>query len=29
VARAFEQYAQVDPKNRVVANQLESRWNAK
>jgi len=29
VARAFEQYNQVDPKHRLVANQLESRWNAK
>ena len=28
-ARAFEQYDQVDPKHRLVANQLESRWNAK
>ena len=27
-ARAFEQYDQVDPKHRLVANQLESRWNA-
>jgi hypothetical protein len=27
-ARAFEQYAQVDPKHRLVANQLASRWNA-
>jgi hypothetical protein len=29
VARAFEQDDQVDPKHRLVANQLESRWNAK
>jgi DNA invertase Pin-like site-specific DNA recombinase len=29
VARAFEQYEQVAPKHRLVANQLESRWNAK
>ena len=28
-ARAFEQYDQVDPKHRLVADQLESRWNAK
>lgn len=28
-ARAFEQFDQVDPRNRLVANQLESRWNAK
>jgi DNA invertase Pin-like site-specific DNA recombinase len=27
--RAFEQYDQVDPKNRLVARELESRWNAK
>lgn len=27
--RAFEQYDQVDPKNRLVAQELESRWNAK
>lgn len=27
--RAFEQYNQVDPKNRLVAGELESRWNAK
>jgi hypothetical protein len=27
-ARAFEQYDQVDPKHRLVANQLESRWQA-
>jgi DNA invertase Pin-like site-specific DNA recombinase len=27
--RAFEQYDQVDPKHRLVASQLESRWNAK
>jgi hypothetical protein len=28
-ARAFEQYDQADPKNRLVTSQLESRWNAK
>jgi DNA invertase Pin-like site-specific DNA recombinase len=27
-ARAFEQYDQADPKNRLVTSQLESRWNA-
>jgi hypothetical protein len=27
--RAFEQYDQVDPKNRLVARELERRWNAK
>ena len=27
--RAFEQYDQVDPKNRLVAQELENRWNAK
>jgi hypothetical protein len=27
-ARAFAQYAQADPKHRVVTNQLESRWKA-
>jgi DNA invertase Pin-like site-specific DNA recombinase len=27
--RAFDQYDQVDPKNRLVAQELESRWNAK
>lgn len=27
--RAFDQYDQVDPKNRLVAEELESRWNAK
>lgn len=28
-ARAFEQYDQADPKNRLVTSQLESRWKAK
>jgi hypothetical protein len=28
-ARAFEQDDQVDPKHGLVANQLESRWQAK
>ena len=28
-ARAFEQYNEVDPRNRLVAAELESRWNAK
>jgi hypothetical protein len=28
-ARAFEQYNEVDPRNRLVANELESRWNKK
>jgi DNA invertase Pin-like site-specific DNA recombinase len=27
--RAFEQYDEVDPRNRLVAAQLEQRWNAK
>ena len=27
--RAFEQYNQVDPANRLVAEVLEQRWNAK
>lgn len=27
--RAFEQYDEVDPRNRLVATELESRWNAK
>lgn len=27
--RAFDQYDQVDPKNRLVAKELENRWNAK
>jgi hypothetical protein len=27
--RAFEQYDQVDPRNRLVAQELERRWNAK
>jgi DNA invertase Pin-like site-specific DNA recombinase len=27
--RAFEQYDQVDPRHRLVAQELESRWNAK
>lgn len=27
--RAFEQYNEVDPRNRLVAAQLERRWNAK
>jgi hypothetical protein len=28
-ARAFEQYNEVDPRNRLVAAELERRWNAK
>src|SRR5262249_21264702 len=28
-ARAFEQYNEVDPRNRLVATELERRWNAK
>ena len=28
-ARAFEQYDEVDPRNRLVAAELERRWNAK
>ncbi|MCP4935699.1 MAG: hypothetical protein GY927_16195 [bacterium] len=28
-ARAFEQYNEVDPRNRLVASELESRWNEK
>jgi DNA invertase Pin-like site-specific DNA recombinase len=27
--RAFEQYDEVDPRNRLVANDLEARWNSK
>ena len=27
--RAFEQYNEVDPRNRLVAAQLETRWNVK
>ena len=27
--RAFEQYDEVDPRNRMVAQQLEQRWNTK
>ena len=27
--RAFEQYDEVDPRNRLVATELEQRWNAK
>jgi DNA invertase Pin-like site-specific DNA recombinase len=27
--RAFEQYNEVDPRNRLVAQELEKRWNAK
>lgn len=27
--RAFEQYDEVDPRNRLVATELESRWNKK
>jgi DNA invertase Pin-like site-specific DNA recombinase len=27
--RAFEQYDEVDPRNRLVAEELERRWNAK
>ena len=29
VQRAFEQYNEVDPRNRLVASELERRWNAK
>lgn len=29
VQRAFEQYDQVDPRNRLVASELEGRWNTK
>ncbi len=29
VRRAFEQYDEVDPRNRLVAAELERRWNAK
>jgi len=29
VTRAFEQYDAVDPRNRLVASELEARWNAK
>ncbi len=29
VARAFEQYNEVDPRHRLVASELERRWNAK
>jgi len=29
VQRAFEQYDEVDPRNRLVAAELERRWNAK
>ncbi len=28
-ARAFEQYDEVDPRNRLVASELERRWNVK
>jgi DNA invertase Pin-like site-specific DNA recombinase len=28
-SRAFEQYNQVDPRNRLVASELERRWNEK
>jgi hypothetical protein len=28
-SRAFEQYDEVDPRNRLVAQQLEQRWNAR
>jgi hypothetical protein len=28
-ARAFEQYDQAAPKNRLVTSPLESRWHAK
>jgi len=28
-ARAFEQYDEVDPRNRLVASELELRWNEK
>ena len=27
--RAFEQYDEVDPRNRLVASELERRWNEK
>ncbi len=29
VQRAFEQYDEVDPRNRLVASELERRWNVK
>ncbi len=29
VMRAFEQYNEVDPRNRLVASELEKRWNGK
>lgn len=29
VQRAYEQYDQVDPRNRLVASELEKRWNVK
>jgi DNA invertase Pin-like site-specific DNA recombinase len=29
VQRAFEQYDEVDPRNRLVATELEKRWNEK
>lgn len=29
VQRAFEQYDEVDPRNRLVAEELEKRWNIK
>ncbi len=29
VERAFEQYNEVDPRNRLVAAELERRWTAK
>lgn len=29
VSRAFEQYNEVDPRNRLVAAELERRWNVK
>ena len=29
VTRAFEQYDEVDPRNRLVADSLEARWNFK
>jgi hypothetical protein len=29
VQRAFEQYDQADPANRLVVDVLEQRWNAK
>ena len=28
-AQAFEQYNEVDPRNRLVASELERRWNEK